>query len=74
MARELGAHMVPYAGRIWPMLLRELRHDSAANRRNAAFAAGVLVQAVPAAAAPHLPNLLQVRPEPPGAHNSTEII
>lgn len=60
VARELGAHMVPYTGRLWPLLLRELRHDSAANRRNAAFAAGVLVQAVPGAAAPHLPTLLQV--------------
>ncbi|KAK9905642.1 hypothetical protein WJX75_003705 [Coccomyxa subellipsoidea] len=59
VARELGAHMVPYTGRLWPLLLRELRHDSAANRRNAAFAAGVLVQAVPGAAAPHLPTLLQ---------------
>ena len=60
VARELGGHMVPYAARLWPMLLRELRHDSAANRRNAAFAAGVLVQAAPGASATHLPSLLQV--------------
>ena len=60
VAKELGGHMAPYTGKLMPMVLRELRHDSAANRRNAAFAAGVLVQAAPAATAPHLPNLLQV--------------
>lgn len=52
--------MAPYTGKLMPMVLRELRHESAANRRNAAFAAGVLVQAAPAATATHLPNLLQV--------------
>ncbi|BDA47413.1 Importin-4 [Coccomyxa sp. Obi] len=59
VAKELGGHMAPYTGKLMPMVLRELRHESAANRRNAAFATGVLVQAAPAATAPHLPNLLQ---------------
>lgn len=64
VAKELGSHMEPYVGRLLPLLLRELRHNSAANRRNAAFAAGVLTQAAPDAVGPHLPSLLQALPPP----------
>ena len=60
VARELGAHMVPYVPRLVPILLRELRCESSDNRRNAAFAAGTLASAAPAACSPHMLNMLQV--------------
>jgi hypothetical protein len=52
--------MGQHAGRLAPVLTRELRCGDAANRRNAAFAAGELVRAAPQAMAPVLPSLLQV--------------
>ena len=61
VARELGAHMVPYVPKLVPILLRELRCDSSDNRRNAAFAAGTLAAAAPEACSPHMLNMLQVR-------------
>ena len=52
--------MGAYVPRLLHTLGRELRCSDAANRRNAAFAAGMLAQAAPEAVAPHLPSLLQV--------------
>ena len=64
VARELGAHMAPYVPKVAPMVLRELRCDTSDNRRNAAFAAGTLVAAVPEATSQHVLNLLQAPPSP----------
>ena len=60
VARELGHHMVPYAPKLLPIILRELRCEMSDNRRNSAFAAGTLVAAAPEATSQHALNLLQV--------------
>ena len=56
--------MASYVPKVAPLVLRELRCDTSDNRRNAAFAAGTLVAAVPEATSQHVLNLLQVPPSP----------
>lgn len=62
VARVAGGVFTPSAAdSLAGCVLSELRVDDPSNRRNAVFTLGTLAQAAPAAIAPRLPLLLQVR-------------
>lgn len=58
VAEVLGAHMGGVVAQALPLLLRELQADDDINRQNAAYCAGLLVQASPEQAGPFLPQVL----------------
>eukprot|EP00897_Mesotaenium_endlicherianum_P001169 jgi/Mesen1/11052/ME000099S10502 len=58
VGKEIGAAIAPYCSDVLPVVVRELRDEDAANRRNAAFCAGVLCQHGADKAIPFYNNLL----------------